>query len=368
MILPTLKLTAGSADPEPMEPRELLGALVDAGASDMHCKPGSVLVMRKDGELVRHGDTTFTAEDIAAHVQSMLSSDQQSELIRTGSVVGAHSEPGVGRFRIAAYRQRNSVAMVVHRVADDVPKIGELGLPDAVATLAGTTRGLVLVASPVGNGATTTLAAMVDHLNSTQRRHVVSVEDPIELLHRDGTGIVSQFEVGADVASCGEGIRAASRVDADVIAVSEIADRESAAAVLDAVARGRSVLAGIAGYSVESAVHSFLELFTVDERDVARAAFSRSLAGIVAQRLLPTTDGGRTPAVELLVQTSKTEQCIAEPGRLDDLRVLLEEGQYHGMQTMDQDLVRLVRAGLVEADLALGLATDPEDMRIELLR
>ena len=334
----------------------------------MHCKPGSTLVMRRGGDLVREWDEVLTAEQVAGHVQAMLNSDQQAELIRTGSVIGAHSEPGIGRFRVAAYRQRSSVAMVIHRVADDVPKLDHLGLPDSVHALATTGHGLVLIASPVGNGATTTLAALVDHVNSTQRRHVVTVEDPIEVLQPDGTGIVSQLEVGADVGSAAEGIAAAAKLDADVIAVSDIVSRDTASAVLDAVARGRVVLAGIGGYSVVSAIHSFLELFTVEERDVARAAFSRSVAGVLAQRLLPTIDGERVPAVELLVSTAKTEQCIREPARFDDLRLLMEEGQYHGMQTMDQALSQLVRAGRIETDTAIALATDPEDLRIELLR
>lgn len=324
--------------------------------------------MRRDGLLVRHGDDRLTAEQVAEFAQSLLGTDQQAELLRSGSVVGAHSEPGVGRFRVAAYRQRSSVAVVVHRIPHGIPKLGDLDLPESVATLAATDRGLVLVAAPVGNGVTTTLAAVVDHVNSTQRRHVVSVEDPIEVLHADGTGMVSQLEVGSDVESMAEGIRVASRLDADVIAVSDIACRDTAAAVLDAVARGRVVHAGIGGDSVESAIHAFLEHFPVEERDVARDAFARALTGILAQRLLPTTDGGRVPAVEALVCTAKIEHCISEAGRLGELRVLIEEGQYHGMQTMDQALVELVRAGRVEADTAIALATDPEDLRIELLR
>lgn len=347
---------------------ELLRALVESGASDMHCKPGSPLVLRQGGDLVRQDAEPFTPEQVAEFVQSVLASTQQEELIRQGSVVGALSVPGVGRFRIAAYRQRNSVAAVVHRVPPGVPKLDELGLPESVATLASSSRGLVLVAAAVGNGGTTTLAAMVDHVNSTQRRHVVSVEDPIEILQPDGTGVVSQLEVGSDVASLAEGIRASSRLDADVIAVSDVSSRDTAAAVLDAVARGRVVIAGIGGDSVQSAIHTFLEPFTVEERDVARHTFARALTGIIAQRLLPTTDGGRVAAVEALMCTAKIEQCISEPGRLDELPVLMEEGLYHGMQTMDQALVQLVRAGRVDADLAITLASDPEDLRIELLR
>jgi twitching motility protein PilT len=348
--------------------RDLLRALVDAGASDLHCKPGSLPVLRIGGDLVRHGDDALDPEDVATYAQAMLDGDQQAELIRSGSVVGAHSEPGVGRFRVAAYRQRSTVSLVIHVVPHDVPKLDDLGLPTAAATLAASAQGLVLVASPVGNGATTTLAALVDHVNSTRRRHVVTVEDPVEVLHTDVAGMVSQLEVGAEVASLADGIRAASKIDADVIAVSDIATRETASAVLDAVARGRAVLAAVAGDSAISAIHTFLELFTVEERSVARAAFARAVSGIIAQRLLPSLDGSLVPAVEVLVRTPKIEACIADEDRLGDLRALLDEGEYHGMQTMDSALARLVRAGRIDADTALAIAADPEDLRIELLR
>lgn len=351
-----------------MEHQDLLRALVDEEGSDLHCKPGSVPVLRVGGDLVRHGEERLTVESVAAIAQAVLGTDAQNELIRTGSTLGAHSEPGVGRFRVAAYRQRGSVALVIHAVARDVPKLERLGLPSSAASLATAHRGLVLVASPVGNGASTTLAALVDHVNSTLKRHIVTVEDPIEVLHSDSVGMVSQLEVGGDVPTAAEGIRAASKLDADVVVVSDIADRATAAAVLDAVARGRLVIGAIGAHSAISAVQSFLELFTVAERDIMRSGLARGIAGVLAQRLLPAIDGSQVAAVESLVHTSKVEHCLAEPDRLDELLGLLEEGDYHGMQTMDQALAALVRSGRIETDTALAVAVDAEDLRIELLR
>lgn len=351
-----------------MEPQELLRALVEADASDLHCKPGSVPVLRVGGELVRHGDEALTAEAVAVIAQAMLGSDAQNELIRTGSCVGAHSEPGVGRFRVAAYRQRGSVALVIHAVPHEVPKLADLGLPGAAETLALSDRGLVLVASPVGNGASTTVAALVDHVNSTVCRSVVTVEDPIEVLHSDGVGLISQLEVGSDVTTAADGIRAAARLDADMVVVSDIGDRDTANAVLDAVARGRAVIGTIGGQSVVGALQAFLELFSVEERDIVRAGLSRNVAGVIAQRLLPAVDGSRVVAGESLIRTSKVEHCIADPKRLTELRALMEEGDYHGMQTMDQALVALVRSGRIDTETAVASATDPEDLRIELLR
>ncbi len=347
---------------------ELLRALVDAEASDLHCKPGSVPVLRVGEDLVRLGDDELSVEDVARLMQAVLGSEAQNDLIRNGSTVGAHSEPGVGRFRVAGYRQRGSVAVVFHAVPAAVPKLGDLGLPAAVQTLAERDRGLVLVASPVGNGATTTLAGMVDHVNSTQQRHVVTVEDPIEVLHRDGIGLVSQLEVGADVPTFVDGLRAASKLDADVLVVSEISDRATAAAVLDAEARGRLVIGSIGADTVVGAIQAFLELFGVEEREIARSSLARSIAGVVAQRLLPTVDGAQVAVAESMVRTAKIEHCLSDASRLGELNGLLEEGQYHGMQTMDQGLVALVRAGRVDVDTALGAAADPEDLRIELLR
>ena len=347
--------------------RDLLRAVADTGASDLHCKPGSVPVLRIGGELVRHGDEVLSAEYVALFAQSMLDDDQQDELIRTGSTGGAHSEPGVGRFRFAAFRQRGSVALVVHAVPDEIRTIEDLGLPDAAAGLAASTQGLVLVASPVGNGATTTMTALVDQANQTRRCHIVTVEDPIETLHRDGEGLVSQLEVGTDVRSIGDGIRTASKLDADIVAVSDVVDRDSAVAVIDAVARGRVVFAAIGGRSVVAAMNTFLELFTVDERPIMRDALARSIAGVLAQQLLPTIGGDQVAAVESMVRTAKIEHCIVD-GADADLRVLMADGDYHGMQTMDQALVRLVRSGAIEIDVALEAADAPEELRIELLR
>ncbi len=341
--------------------------MVGAGASDLHCKPGSAPVLRVGGQLVRHGDEPFTAEDVAVFAQAMLDSNQQDELIRLGSVVGAHSAAGVGRFRFAVFRQRGSVALVLHAVPDQIRTIADLDLPPAAASLAGVERGLVLVASAVGNGATTTLTALVDHANQTRPCHIVTVEDPIEVLHRDGASLVSQLEVGADVRSIADGVRTASKLDADIVAVSDIVDRDTALAVIDAVARGRVVFAAIGGRSIQSAVNSFLELFTVDERPIIRAALARSLAGGLAQRLLPTVAGEQVAAVESMVHTAKIEHCIAD-GADAELRALLADGDYHGMQTMDQALSRLVRGGVVDNDVAIAAAEEPEELRIDLLR
>ncbi len=347
---------------------DLLRQLVERGASDLHCKAGSAPAFRIGGELERTESPPMSAEEVARVAQALLSADQQQALLRDGWVVAAHSAPGVGRFRVAGFRQRGSAAIVVHAVPDEIRPLDELGLPPAAAELADLQRGLVLVASPVGNGATTTLAAMVDHVNRNRRRHIVTVDEPIETLHRDAESLVSQLEVGADVATMAEGVRSASRLDADVVAVSDLHDRDVALAALDAVARGRTVFAVIGGDTVRNVVNGFLELFTFQERTVVRQNFARALAGVLVQRLLPGTTGGPVVTAEVLVKTPKIQAVLADEQRMDELPGLLREGTFHGMQTMDQSLRDRVREGSLDENTALEAAVDAEELRIELLR
>lgn len=362
-------MTAVQADIANVDHRELLQKLVETRASDLHCKPGNVPVLRIAGALVRQEDLpVLSATDVATLAGAVLDQDMQAALVESGCVVAAHSEPGIGRFRISAFRQRGSISLVVHTVADDILTLDELGLPPVVATLAGGDRGLVLVASPVGNGLTTTLASMVDHVNRTRGCHVLTVDEPIEVLHPDETGFVSQLEVGADVPSIAHGIRSASRVDADVVSISDLAGRDAVDAALDAVARGRLVFAGIGAATVAGAIHAVLELYSVAERAIVREALARSLSGILAQQLLPSVKDQPVVAVEALVRTAKIQECIADPERISDLRHLLEEGSYNGMQTMDQALVGLVQGQKISIDVALAAAVDPEELRITLVR
>jgi len=360
-----------------VDPTPLLGALVEHGASDLHCKVGGPPALRIGGDLVRldalaPGAAPLTAEDVALLAQALLTTEQQQALLRDGTVVATHSAPGFGRFRVAVFRQRGSASVVVHAVPHEVRPLDELGLPPAATTLASGERGLVLVASPVGGGATTTLAGMVDHVNRTRACHVVAVEDPAEVLHHDQRSLVSQLEVPTDVPSLAEGVRAASRLDADVVAVSDLGRRDVALAALDAVARGRLVLGAIGGGSVRDAIEGFLELFTFEERPNVRQTLARSLAGIVAQRLLPAAASGEARRLqvvaEVLVGTPKVQAAVADEARAGELAALLADGTFHGMQTMDQALRDLVRAGRIAEATALAAATDPEELRIELLR
>lgn len=346
----------------------LIDELLARGASDVLCKAGSPASFRVNGQMTRSDEIPLDAGAVASLARTLLSSDHQQRLVSSGSVVTAVSVAGRGRFRVAAFRQRGSVALVIHAVPDDQRVLDELGLPDAARRLAELSSGLVLVASPVGNGATTTLGAMVDHINRTRSCHVVTVEDPIEILHRDREALISQLEVGADIASIVDGVRSASRIDADVLAVSDLSNREIAVSCLDAVSRGRLVLATIAGSTAVDVTKQFLELFRNEERPVYRQSFSRALAGIVVQRLLRDPEGEPVLIGEALVKTAKIEQVLAAEDRMGELDALLREGTFHGMRTIDQSLCAAVKAGRLDEATALANAVDAEDLRIELLR
>lgn len=354
--------------PTYVDHRALLQELIDAGASDLHAKAGSPAVHRVAGQLQRGEGPELEATDVARLAQALLDENAQQALLEDGSVVTAHSEPGVGRFRVSAFRQRGAISVVVHTVAHDIAPLDELGLPEVAATLAGLDSGLVVVASPVGNGLSTTLASLVDHVNRTRASHLLTVESPIEFLHRDDMGFVSQLEVGVDVATVAEGVHAASRVDADVVVVSDLAERRTLDAAIDVVARGRLVIGGVGASNAAGAIEVLLELYSVQERPVARAALARSIAGVLAQQLLPSSSGASVLAVESLVATAKVRDTLADGERSADLRHLMEEGSYHGMQTMDQALTHLANSSVISHEVALAAAVDAEELRIALVR
>jgi twitching motility protein PilT len=346
---------------------ELLTYLHEVRGSDLHLKPGAVPHVRVDGQLKV---TPFeppapgVVEGLAA---SMLDAPRQQDLATAGEASSGFSIQGLGRFRVSIHRQRGSLAMVVRRVPPEIPDLDELGLPPQVARLSDEERGLLLITGPPGSGKTTTAAALLDRINHERSCHILTIEDPIEVLHRDNEAMVTQREVGSDTADYASGVRSALRQDADVIFVGELLDAETVRAVLTAAEVGHLVITTMRASGVADTVTRLVDLFPASEQSQARHSLVATLRAVVSQRLLERADGrGRTPAVEILTGTSKVVDCIADPIRVHELDQVLAEGQYHGMQTLQQALVDLVKDGMVSLQDALAAAARPDELRIAL--
>ena len=335
--------------------------------SDLHLKPGSVPHIRVDGQLRPTPFELARPGMVDELVATILDSARMADLEANGEASSGLSVAGLGRFRVAIHRQRGSLAMTVRRVPPEIPDLGLLGLPPQVERFAEEERGLVLVTGTPGSGKTTTVAALIDRINRRRACHVLTIEDPIEVLHADIEAIITQREVGSDTVTYAAALRSGLRQDADVIFVGELVDADTARAALTAAEVGHLVISTMRAAGGADTVTRLIELFPPQEQPQARQSLVATLRGVVNQRLLERADGkGRTPAVEVLVGTGKVTDCIADLSRMADLDQVLADGQYHGMQTLQQALVDLVTDGLVSFQDALTTSTRPEDLRIAL--
>lgn len=353
-----------------MDLTELLRHLVERQGSDLHVKVGARPHVRVAGLLEPTPFEEPSPADIEAMVAAMLPAARATELSQTGSADVAVSVAGLGRFRVNVYRQRSTLGLAVRWVRPGIPSLGQLGLPEVVHRLAEEPRGLVLVVGPGRSGRTTTVAAMLDHLNASRGVHIVTVEDPIEYLHPDKRAVVSQREVGTDARSFREGMQRALRQDADVIFVSELRDPETINAAMEAALTDRLVISILGSTTVVDTVSRLLDFYPPHQQRQARQTLATVLRGIVCQRLLQRRDGtGRLVAVEVLVHTPRVAELLADPEHFADplaesLAVAVAEGEYFGMVTLDHSLLELCRGGLLDLEQALLVAEDPEELRI----
>jgi len=279
----------------------------------------------------------------------------------------AYSIPGLGRFRVNAYRQRGTVGIVFRLVRMSARSFEELHLPDTVRRLADEVRGLILVTGPTGSGKTTTLAAMIDHVDRTRECHIVTIEDPIEVLHRDEVSAVSQREVGFDTESFIVALRSALREDPDVILVGEMRDQETVETALSAAETGHLVFSTLHTIDCVESINRMVDFFPPNQQRQARLSIAGSLKGTICQRLVPTTDGaGRVPALEIMVANGRVQQSIIDPARGADIPSIIREGEYYGMQTFDQALVNLLEEGVIDLRAATQAASNPPDLRVTL--
>jgi len=347
----------------------LLRFAVEHGASDVHVKVGARPRLRIDGRLREAPFDTVEPADTERVVTAIMPKARAEVFAHANEADFMYSIAGLGRFRASAFRQRGWAGLVLRRVLPGIPGFEALGLPSTVPDLVGHPQGLVLVTGLAGSGKTSTLAAMVDHLNASRECHIITIEEPVEVLHPDKKAIIDQREVGADTPSTVSAIQHALRQDPDVIMVAEVRDVDVAWALLQAAEVGHLVIAGMSTVSAVDTVQRFVEMFVPEHQRQARTMLASALRGIVAQRLLPRAGGrGRVPAVEVLVGNARVAQRIAEPDRLPELEEEMAQGDLYGMQTFDQSVVQLYRNGLITRNDAVAAAREPSEMRFAVDR
>jgi twitching motility protein PilT len=347
---------------------DYLQFVVEKGGSDLHLKAGGPAYVRIDGDLkpVQHLPP-LAPQDTEKYAFSMMDERTTQEFMERSEADFAYSLAGVGRFRVNTFRQRGSVGIVLRRVLPGTPDFEALGLPASVRKLADEHRGLILVTGPTGSGKTTTTAAMIGHINRGRRCHIVTIEDPIEVMHRDDAAIIDQREVGVDTHDFTTALRGVARQDPDVIFIGEMRDLETVTAALQAAETGHLVISTLHTTDAKETINRVIDMFPKEQQNQARLSLANSLKGIVCQRLVPRATGeGRVAVVEVLVMTTRIYEFIVDPQQTNMVEDAIADGEYYGMQTFDQHLLRLYRDGDISLRDALTAATNPHDFRVAL--
>lgn len=348
--------------------QEILEAAMKREASDVHLKAGLVPVIRKHGKLrpLQQGLPQLSAEDVEDIAMSLLDEGQARHFAKTKEIDVGHGISGLGRFRVNIFRQRGSVRMVIRNIPFNVPNLTDLQLPEIVKKIADLERGLVLVTGITGSGKSSTLAAMIDHINHTQNTHILTIEDPIEFLIRDRKSIVSQRELGQDTLTFAAALRSALRQDPDVILIGEMRDRETVEIALTAAETGHLVLSTLHTLDAPETINRILSVFEPHQQPQIRRQLASVLKAVISQRLARRKDGsGFIPAVEILINNQRVQEMIEDPDKTKDLPIAQEESRDSvGMQTFDQSLMELLAKDLIDFDEALKLSTNPEDFQL----
>ena len=344
----------------------LLSRAVEAGASDLHLKVGGPPRVRRDGRLQPLEDVRLTEADLTEVVDQVCTASpgRREGFLETGELDIAYTGSG-SRFRVNGYRQRGTVAFVFRRIPNEAPTFEQLVLPTGVRRLVGEHHGLILVTGPTGSGKSTTLAAMIDEINRTREQHVVTIEDPIEVLHTDRKSSVSQREVGLDTRSFSEALRRALRQDPDVILIGEMRDAETTETALHAAESGHLVLSTMHTINAAETIGRVIEFFPALKQAQIRSILAGVLRGVISQRLLPKTNGGVVPAVEVMVVNTRIADLIRE-NRPEEITDAIGEGVYFDMQTFEQALLELVADGAVDRETAANVAGNRHDFLLAL--
>lgn len=346
---------------------EMLQYMVDIEASDLHIKAGGMPSYRVDGELVQAEDFPRLSPQETVEAASALMNDTQAKkFAKNNEVDFAYSVAGLGRFRANIFKQRGTVGIAIRRVLTmQIPTFEELGLPPVLNRLVEESRGLVLVTGPAGSGKTTTLASMIEYINTSRRVNIITVEDPIEVLFQDKLSIVHQREIGTDTEGYADALKYVTRQDPDVILIGEMRDPETVQAAMSVAMTGHLVLSTFHTIDTTETVNRIIDFFPPTQQKQIRLTLSSVLKGVVSQRLLPMRDHtGRVPAVEVLVMTGRIAEALLKEEPTHAIREMIAEGEFYGMQTFDQSLVDLFRYELIDFKTALNAATNPHDLTL----
>ncbi len=346
-----------------------LCALVACDGSDLHLKVGSVPLARVDGELGPLSDpwpVLQSADTEEALYHLIGKGPRLAEFEEEREIDLSHEIPGVARFRINAFRQRGGVSIVARAIPHRIRTIEDLALPPVIATLAEEQRGIILVTGTTGSGKSTTLAAMIHHINVNRAAHIVTIEDPIEFVHQDLRSVISQREVGVDTISFKRALRRVLRQDPDVILIGEMRDEETVQTAMSAAETGHLVLSTIHTVDAAESINRMLDFFSPHHHQQVRSMIAGTLRGVISQRLVPAAGGGRVAACEILRMTGRARDMILDSTQTGSLGVVVNEGAYYGMQTFDQALYEHVVAERVTVEDALKVASSPHDFKLLL--
>ena len=348
--------------------KTLLKRMTDEEASDLHLKVGNPPIFRIHGRLIRTNLEILSPKDLKDLAAEIMTQQQQRIFVARKELDFAIGVPGLGRFRVNAYIQRGSISIVMRAIPSRIRDFRELNLPPILEELSLKPRGLILVTGTTGSGKSTTLAAMINHINKNQARNIITIEDPIEYLFKDEKSIISQREVGSDTASFSSALKHILRQDPDVIMIGEIRDKATMDVALKAADTGHLVLSTLHTLNATETINRIISFYPPHQHEHVRVLLASTLVASLSQRLIPTADGkGRVPAVEILINTPRIKEMILDAKRTMLIPQAMEEGYYeYGMQTFDQSVLKLYREGFITLEDALQNVTNPDEFLLKL--
>jgi len=337
---------------------DILHIAIEAKASDVHLTVASPPIMRVNGKLIKIGDERLTPEDTMSIIQDILTPDQIHVFEERGELDFSYSNPGLGRFRVNIYKQRGSYSMALRVVSLTIPSMEQLKLPAVLRDLAMKQRGLILVTGPTGSGKSTSLAAMIDHMNHNRNEHIITIEDPIEYLHKHNTSVVNQREIGHDSHSFANALRAALRQDPDIILVGEMRDLETISTAITAAETGHLVLSTLHTIGAAKTVDRIIDVFPPHQQQQIRIQLASVIEAVISQQILPKADGtGRVAAFEVMIANSAIRNLIRE-GKTHQIQNVIQTGVSQGMQTMDASIIDLYKKRIIDLPTLKKYAVD----------